>query len=107
MAEIDTVFTACTEVVSNAADVAGGSDHRCTVSIGIHRPTATLAAIADGIEAIQHGVLKKSVMNMAALMLFLQNFHSFFRRDPAGTARVVLDDKTGKGLANDEAYIKR
>jgi hypothetical protein len=48
-------------------DVAGGSDHRCTVTIGIHRPAATLAAVADGIEAIQHGVFEKSVMHMTAL----------------------------------------
>ena len=88
-------------------DVAGGSDHRCTVTIGIHRPAATLAAVADGIEAIQHGVFEKSVMHMTALMLFVQDFHSFFLSDPAGAVRVVLDDKTGKRLANDEAYVKR
>ena len=44
---------------------------------------------------------------MAAVVLGLQDAHCLVGRDPAGALGVVLDDKAGKGLTNDEAHIQR
>ncbi len=74
---------------------------------GLHRPAAAGAAIADGVEAAQHRILEESVVHVAAFVLGAQDLHRLFRRDPAGTVRVVLGDETGERLADNEADVER
>lgn len=74
--------------------------------MGLYGAAAALAAVTDGIKAIQHSVLEESVMHMAACMLCLQDVDALFGRDPPGTARVVFNDKAGKGLADNETDVK-
>jgi len=92
---------------SHPADVAGGSQHRSAVIPGLHRPTAAGAAITDGVEAAQHGVLEESVVHVAPFVLGAQDLHRFCWRDPAGTTRVMLGHETGERLADDQADVER
>ena len=74
--------------------------------MGINGAATAFAAIADGVEAIQHGVLEKCVVHMAACMLRPKKFDAFFRCNPPGSLWMVFDDKAGKWLTNNQTDIK-
>ena len=55
--------------------------------VGLQRPAAALAAVADGVKAPEHGVLEEGVMNMTALVLGPENFYAssgVMRRERCG-----------------------
>jgi hypothetical protein len=66
-----------------------------------------IAAVADGVKAIKHGVLEKCMVHMAACMFCHQNIYALLTRDPLGTEWVVFDDKAGKGFTDNETDVKR
>jgi hypothetical protein len=74
--------------------------------MGINGAATARAAVADGIEAIQHGVLEKCVVYMAACMLCLQKFDTFFRCNPPGPLWMVFDNKAGKWFTNNQTDVK-
>jgi hypothetical protein len=47
------------------------------------RDAAARAAVADGVEAPQHGIFKEGVMHMAAFFLCLQDINRLGCIDPA------------------------
>jgi hypothetical protein len=71
------------------------------VLVGLHRSAATRAAIADGIEAAQHGILEIGVTDMAPVALGAEDLYGLVLGDPMRAAGVVVGHKAGKGLAND------
>jgi hypothetical protein len=42
--------------------------------VGLHRATAARAAVADGVEAPEHGIFEKGVVHMSALVFGFQDF---------------------------------
>src|SRR3990170_8121265 len=62
------VAAADTQVFVYCVEVAGGGQHGGAMLVSLHSSTAAGAAIADGIEAPQHGVLEEGVMHVAALV---------------------------------------
>jgi hypothetical protein len=75
--------------------------------VRLHSSAAACTAVADGVEAAQHGILEKGVVDVAALVLSAQDVHSLAGRNPSGTTAVVLDNEAGKRLPNDQANIQR
>lgn len=75
--------------------------------MGLHRAAAAGAAIADGVEAVEHRVLEEGVVYVTALILGAQDLYCLGRRDPAGAARMVFGDEAGEWLADDEADVER
>jgi hypothetical protein len=51
--------------------------------VRVHRATTALAAIADGVETLKHGILEKGVMHMSALVFGFQNPNRFVAGDEA------------------------
>ena len=74
--------------------------------MGIDCTATTAAAIANRIEAIQHGILEKGVMHVTAFLFCMQDFHSLFLCDPPGPPRVVFDDKAYEGFTNHKTDIE-
>jgi hypothetical protein len=71
-----------------------------------HFPDATaaaLAAVADGVEPVQHRVLKPSRVDVPTLMLGLQQVQRFLARQPVRRLRPVLKNKVGKRTADHHA----
>ena len=89
------------------ADVSGGGQHRGAVAMGLHRPAAAGAAIADGVEAPQHGILEKSVMHVPPLMLRFEDCRRLFLGDAPGPFGMMLDHKSGKGFADNQTNVQR
>jgi len=73
----------------------------------LHRAAAARTAVADRVEAVEHGVFEERVVYVPSGVLCLQDRLRLGRRDPPGAAGVVLDDEPGEGLAYDEADIQR
>ena len=69
-------------------------------------PQQQEAAIADGIEALCHGVLKKGMVHVATGGLLFQNLESFSYIDSPCFAGVVIEYKAGERLADHEAHIE-
>jgi hypothetical protein len=74
--------------------------------VGIHGPAAAGAAVADGVEAPQHGVFEEGVVDMAPAMFLFQDRRRFFGGNPAAAARMVIRHEGGKGLSHDQADIQ-
>ena len=77
------------------------------MSVRLNRPTAAGAAVADGVEPAEHRVLEKRVVDVAAVVLGCQDLNRLIRTDPARPVGLVLADKAGKRLADDEADVQR
>ena len=75
--------------------------------MGLNGAAAAIAAVADGVKAIKHGVLEKCMVHMAACMFCQQDIDALLTRDPPGTEWVVFDDKAGKGFTDNETDVKR
>ncbi len=75
--------------------------------MGIDGSAAAGAAVADGIEAVQHGILEKSMMHVAALFFSLHDGYSLLLGDPPGFVWMMFDNEAGKRLADDQADIFR
>ena len=59
------------------------ASHGVSVAVGIHRPAAAGATIADGIESAQHGILEESVVDVASFLFSAQDLGSFRLADRA------------------------
>jgi hypothetical protein len=75
--------------------------------MSLHRSAAARAAVTDGVKTPQHRVLEKGVVHMTAPVLSLQDLYGLLGRDPTGTSGVMLADKTGERLTDDQTYIQR
>lgn len=75
--------------------------------MGIDGTAAAGAAVADGVEAVQHGIFEKGVMHVAAFFFSLHDGDCLLLADPPGLVRMMLHNKTGKGFAYDQADILR
>lgn len=75
--------------------------------MGVDRAAAARTTVADGVEAIQHGILEKCVVYVALFMLCLQEFDAFFPCNPPCPSWVVFNDKADKGLTDDQTNVER
>ncbi len=107
LAEGTAVAAANAQRLVHLGDVTGRAQHGNAIALGLHGTAATLAAIADGIKAVEHGVLEEGMMDVAALVLRLQDGDRFIPGDPARALRLVLADEAGKRVADDQANIHR
>jgi len=73
--------------------------------MGLHRPAAAGAAVADGVEPPEHSILEECVVDVAALILGAQDFHGFLLRNPPRPPRMVFLNNAGKWVANDQAHV--
>ena len=106
LAVVQAVAAAQAKIFINLVDVTGGGQHRHAAAHRLHRTAAAGAAVADGVEAVEHGVLEKGVVNVTACVLRLQDFRRLSLADPACRLRVVLADHAGKRLTHDQAYVQ-
>jgi hypothetical protein len=74
--------------------------------MGLHGSAAASAAVADGIEALQHSVLEEGMMDVTALVLGAENLHRLIRRNPARALGVMLGDEAGERFAYNKAHVK-
>ncbi len=77
------------------------------MALGLHGPAAAGAAVADGVEPAEHGLLEEGVVHVAPGVLLLEDAHGLFLGDGPGAAGIVLQDERGEGLAHDEADAHR
>ena len=75
--------------------------------MGLHGAAAARAAIADGVEASQHGVLEESMVHVAAFVLGAQDIHCLILRYPVRSIRMMIDNKAGERLTHNQADIER
>lgn len=106
LAELGAGAAGCAQVGVDLGDIAGRSQHRRAVLVGLHGTAAARAAIADGVEPAQHRIFEKGMTDVAALLLCAENLHCFALTDPTGASRVVFNHKAGKGLTDDEANVE-
>jgi len=71
---------------------------------GLDAAAAALAAIADGIEAVQHGVFEPGRVHVAAGVLRLEQLERFGRRQPARGCEVI-ESEIGDRRADDHADV--
>jgi hypothetical protein len=86
-------------------DITRGCQHWSAIAVGLHRAAAAGTAVADGIEATQHGVFEEGVMDVPTLVFGFQDLNRLIRIDPARALRVVFDYESCKRFADDQAYI--
>ncbi len=106
LAEHETFFAARTEVFVHRGRVSGRGKHRRAMAMGLHRPAAAIAAIADGIKSSEHRVFEKRVMHMASGVLLLKDFNGLCCGDTPGPRTMMLENKSCKGFTDDQADIE-
>ena len=74
--------------------------------MGIHGPAAAGAAVADGVEAPQHGVFEEGMVDMAPAMFRLEDRRRLFGGNPAAAAGMMIRYEGGEGLSHDQADIQ-
>lgn len=95
------------QVFVHLAEIAGGGKHWRAVLVGMQRPAAAFAAVADGIEAVEHGIFEEGVVDVAAGIFGAQDVDRFLGSDPAGALGMVFFDEAGERVADDQADIQR
>ena len=75
--------------------------------VSMQRSTAAFTAVADGIEAPQHGIFEKGMVDVTALVFGTQDIDGFCWGDPPRATRMMLLHEAGKWIANDQAYVQR
>jgi hypothetical protein len=98
---------ALAEILIAVSDESGRGEHRSTVSVRLHGSATARTAIADCIEPPEHRLLEEGMMNVPPLMLSFENVYRLCLCDSARATGVMLGNKTGKRLADDEADIGR
>jgi len=92
-------------LVVNGAHVSRRREHGDAVALSLHGPAAAGTAVADGVEATQHGVFEKGMVHVAALLLGLEDVHGLLLGDAPGPCGMVLGDKPRKRFSHDETDI--
>jgi hypothetical protein len=56
LAKVGALPASSTQPLIHHRHVAGRGQHRRAVAVGVHRPTAARAAVADGVETTEHSI---------------------------------------------------
>jgi hypothetical protein len=102
-----TIATTQAKVFIHSGNISGRSQHGGAVPLRMKRGTAACAAVANGVEAPQHGILKKGMVDVPALIFLFEDLLGLPGRNPARAFGLVFNDKTGEGLPYNQAHVHR
>jgi len=71
----------------------------------LNSAAAAFAAVADGVEAVHHGVFEPGRMDVAAFVLGLEELEGFGPGEAAAAFGMMLEDEVYEGLADDHADL--
>jgi hypothetical protein len=73
----------------------------------LHCAAATFAAIADGIEPIEHRIFEEGVVNVAAPVFGIHDLNGLGWCYPATAAWIMFGGKACERLSDDQANVHR
>src|SRR5512144_250408 len=73
----------------------------------LYGATTAIAAVANGIKALEHCILKEGMMDVSALVLGFEDGKRFLSCDAPRTVGMMLVHKAGEGFADDQTDIQR
>jgi hypothetical protein len=88
-------------------DKPGRREHWRSVLMRLNRAATARAAIADGVESIEGGILEECMVDMAPCVFGPEDLHRLSLRDTARASRMVLEREAGEWFTDDEAHIER
>jgi hypothetical protein len=68
---------------------------------------AALAAVADGIESVEHGIFEPGRMQVPAFMFSPQQFQCFCLGESPGSGWMVLQNKVYRNIGVDWIHVVR